>query len=375
MNGLRQQHSDGGFTLIELLVVIGIIAILAALLLPALGKAKHQAKRTACANNLQQLGLGFHSFAHDHESKFPMQVVTEDGGTLVPDANQTTPLELFAPAYSHLQALSNELTTPNLLTCPTDLRTAAARFEQLNNDRISYFVGVTANYSQPGTILAGDRNLTSAGSGVTNALRWTDALHQNKGNVLFADGHVERWKNPTLTWAGSQGGAQNFVLPDAGQTAPTAGLFPQPISQPQISDSPANGKSSSARNPSLTGPTRANPATWVSVPLARFPFANLVWKEFLTRSNANHAATIASTNQVVATQAAADTNKVDNVMLQSLQRLITSTNLLLLLLLLLLAYVVWREWRKWQKRRGQQPARVRVYENEPIEIKTRIHVD
>lgn len=60
-----------GFTLIELLVVVAIIAMLVAMLLPSLGKAREVARGVACMSNLRQVNIAFHMFANDHDGHLP----------------------------------------------------------------------------------------------------------------------------------------------------------------------------------------------------------------------------------------------------------------------------------------------------------------
>ena len=66
------------FTLIELLVVLAIIAILAALLLPALGRAKARAHAAACLNNVKQMQLCWHMYVEDHDGRVPPNVARDE---------------------------------------------------------------------------------------------------------------------------------------------------------------------------------------------------------------------------------------------------------------------------------------------------------
>lgn len=82
-----------GFTLVELLVVIGIIAVLIALLLPTLSKAREQANRTACLSNLRQLSIAAIQYAHNYKGQFPIEayerfvITIPPFGTLVDNTN------------------------------------------------------------------------------------------------------------------------------------------------------------------------------------------------------------------------------------------------------------------------------------------------
>src|SRR5688572_28616369 len=131
---------------------MGIIAILAAILLPAIEGARSRARRAQCLSQLKQIGIAFHSFAHDHNNFFPMAVSTSSGGSFE-FARANNALD-NSSAFRHFQALSNYLVDPRLLRCPRDDRSAATNFAGLRNEHLSYFVNLRAEFGDSDSVVA-----------------------------------------------------------------------------------------------------------------------------------------------------------------------------------------------------------------------------
>jgi prepilin-type N-terminal cleavage/methylation domain-containing protein len=202
------------FTLIELLVVIAIIAILAALLLPALAAAKRKAQRINCISNIKQIGIAFRLWEGDNGDKYPMAVSTTKNGAQekIYSAANTTASAGYG-LTNVFTVMSNELSTPKILYCPSDnIRVATTNFTALKNNyaNMSYFVCGDAYETYPQMILDGDRNVGTASTqnvpaNMTNVygLQWTGNpaawwawssvdLHLRVGNIGMADGSAQQ---------------------------------------------------------------------------------------------------------------------------------------------------------------------------------------
>lgn len=348
-----------------MLVVIAIIGMLAALLLPAINSAKLHAKRIACVNNLPQTGLGFQMFANDHNGRLPAQISSRDGGTaeLVNPTNRVS--ANFTSAYRHFQALSNELGTPKILLCAMDMRGAAENFPALRNTNVSYFVNARAVIGRSMSILAGDRNLTNNSAGertvlrldANSYLRWTAELHRFKGNLLYADGHVEQLNRPTLMVTSVDANRVAALAMPTDEPPLTA-----PPSQPEIPKNPSlpDNQTSGKALPNTPPASNAPPVKVMSLSAAKQSGAQTIlqpgsaWQVHTQQtSSMSNIVMSAPRPQSVVDQDELVMGTIDYKLMKLLQSVIKWWYLLLLLVVLLfIAYAVWREWNKRQERRG-----------------------
>ena len=359
----------GAFSLVELLCVMAIIAILAALILPALDQGKSRVKRIECENNLHQQGIAFQMFMHDHNDKFPMAVPIDAGGSKEFVQNGYAMGGEFYFSYRHFQVLSNELSSPAILICPADTRLPATNFAALLNSNVSYFVGVQADPARPDSILAGDRNITANSysnpsllhGDADNRLSWTWELHRYKGNVLFADGRVEEWNNAALAAGiGAQLSGADMAMP----SVPPAAIYP--VSS-QTGNSRYPAPSFSGETPPITSAADHPENTPSAVPAASSQSRPL--QPIVVSAGPQHppappapVATHPPPPKALSTNASAGSTTpteetepampgVDLRLVKILRRIIIGFYLLILLVLLL--WFLLARWRKSQRKKMQ----------------------
>lgn len=181
------------FTLIEVLAVIAALAIVAVVILPALMANKRKSKGIFCTNNLKQVGLALSTWAGNHGGKYPMAVSSTAGGAMDflahssgTAAPTTPPNKVLCPGMAYM-VMSNELSAPKVLCCPSDnihcghatnfsygdllgigtpppFGTPAVQVGEtgLSSSKISYFVNGDGLVANPQDILIGDDNIGNA---------------------------------------------------------------------------------------------------------------------------------------------------------------------------------------------------------------------
>ncbi|HEY3857627.1 MAG TPA: type II secretion system protein [Verrucomicrobiae bacterium] len=242
------------FSLTELLVVIVVIGIMAAMLVPAVSKARHQAVAASCLNNQKQLGAAFHLYAQDNSDRI-VQMSDYNTGEILYPAGGFWGGPVFGPGWANsddaFRAVELGLRTSNafyyycnnvmVYHCPGDQRflqnpstnhlngwafDSYSRTQNLGGEPYDDFWGARATFTKMSSIFspastfsmieAADWRGYNVGTWTVNwfgfhGFEWQDPpaiWHDNVCSIGFADGHAElhKWLNSSLINAGHGAG-------------------------------------------------------------------------------------------------------------------------------------------------------------------------
>ena len=201
-----------GFTLIELLMVIAIIAILIALLLPAVQQAREAARRTQCRNNLKQLGLALHNY-HDAHKVFPPGSVGSNTSLytcswlvlILPYVDQATVYNKYNfvsyGGYTVNNAMLRGVVIPGF-RCPTNsLPDGMSVYSNSPDVMIPDYVGITGAVMPDGSSAGGSSavrtmtygHIASNGTLVPNARINMAKLVDGSSNTFMVGEQCKRW--------------------------------------------------------------------------------------------------------------------------------------------------------------------------------------
>ena len=209
------KRKSKGFTLIELLVVLAVIAILTAILLPALSGAKAKAQHVVCLNNLKQLTLGWLLYIDENDDFLPKNDGAGNGGSY--GGSWVTGNAKTDPSTANIRAgtLFRYAKNAEIYRCPTDKSTVTGSpgLRRFRSYSLSGYLGSPGHLSRypeiraPGTdsvFVFIDEEHESIEDGIFGifrapANRWINMAadrHRRMGSLSFADGHVSkiRWR-------------------------------------------------------------------------------------------------------------------------------------------------------------------------------------